>query len=85
MKPSSDMEPVPIPSALYAEMKATAEQEHRPIADLIREAVERYLEDRRWQKLLAYGQQRARSLGLTEADVPRLIAEYRRDRRPGTE
>jgi hypothetical protein len=33
------------------------------------------MEDQEWQKLFAYGENRARALGLTEADVPRLVAE----------
>jgi hypothetical protein len=32
------------------------------------------------QKLLSFGQQRDRELGLTENDVRRLIAEVRRER-----
>jgi hypothetical protein len=48
--------------------------------EVLREAVERYLEGRRWQRLFAYGEERARALGLTEADIPRLIEESRRER-----
>jgi len=51
----------------------------KPIKELLREAVERYLRDRSWQRLLAYGQERARSLGLSDTDVPRLIEEYRQE------
>ena len=40
-----------------------------------RQSASRYLSDRRWQQVLAYGQERAKALGITEADVPRLIAE----------
>ena len=69
-----------VSSALLAEIHAAAEEEHCSSDELVREAVERYLKDRRWQRLLAYGEQRARSLGLTETDVPRLIEEYRRER-----
>ena len=79
MKPSSDSELVKMPSALLAEIQAIANEEQRTLEELLREAVERYLQDRRWQRLLAYGEQQARALGLTEADVPRLIAEYRQE------
>lgn len=34
-----------------------------------------------WQLLLDYGAERARALGLTEEDVPRLIAEVRTEQR----
>jgi len=69
-----------IPSSLLAQIQAAAEEEHRPMAEVLSEAVERYLHQRRWQKLFAYGEQRALDLGLTEDDIPNLIAEYRRDR-----
>ncbi len=69
-----------IPPALLAQVKAAAEEEHRPLADVVRDAIERYVRDRRWQKLLSYGEDRARELGLREEDIPRLIAEFRRER-----
>ena len=47
----------------------------------MREALERYVDDRESQKLFAYGEQRERELGFTEADIPRLIAEVRQKRR----
>jgi predicted transcriptional regulator len=70
-----------VPPDLAAAIKATAEEEHREPGEVVREAYERYVDDREWQKLLAYGRERARTLGLTEADVPRLIAEVRQERR----
>ena len=41
----------------------------------------RYIEDRMWRKLHAYGARRARKRGITEEDVPRLVEEYRREKR----
>jgi metal-responsive CopG/Arc/MetJ family transcriptional regulator len=70
-----------VPSALQAQVEEAAAEDQRPASDLLRDAVERYLRDRRWQRTLAYGEERARVLGLTEEDVPRLIAEVRRERR----
>jgi predicted transcriptional regulator len=81
MKLQDDSELVKMPSSLLAEVKEAAEEENRTREELVREAVERYLKDRRWQRLLAYGEQQARALGLSEADVPRLIEEYRRQSR----
>ncbi len=72
-------EALAIPAALLAEVQAAAAEEHRPAGDVLREAVERDLRERRWQKIFAYGEQRARTLGLTEAEIPRLIAEYRQE------
>jgi predicted transcriptional regulator len=80
MKPRAEENKIAIPPSLLKEIQAAAEEEKRPAEEVLREAIERYLENRRWQRILAYGQQRARELGLTEADVPRLIAESRRER-----
>ena len=74
-----------IPPVLLAEIQAAAAEDHRPARELLRDVIEQGLENRRWQKLLAYGAGQAQSLGLTEADVPRLIAESRQERRPGRE
>jgi hypothetical protein len=70
-----------VPPGLLAEVQAAAEEEHRAPGELVREAIERYMDDREWKKLLAYGQERARTLGLTASDVPRLIAEARQEKR----
>jgi hypothetical protein len=48
-----------------------------------RDAVESNRKEQRWRKTLSYGADRGRALGLTEADVPRLIAEYRQQKRQG--
>ncbi len=79
---SGDTTETLVPPTLLAEIHAAAEEEHRSSAELVREAIERYLQDRRWQRLAAYGQARARELGLSEADIPRLIREARQERRP---
>lgn len=80
MKVGSDAESVKVPSGLLAEVRAAALEESRTTDELIVEAVQKYLKDRRWQQLLTYAEEQARSLGLTEADVPRLIDEYRREK-----
>jgi hypothetical protein len=35
---------------------------------------------RRWSELSAWGEQQSKDLGLDESDIPRLIAESRRER-----
>jgi len=62
---------------LLAKLRDAAQEDNRTPDELADEALARYLEERSWQRLYAYGEERARSLGLTEKDVPRLIAEYR--------
>ena len=79
MKPREN-NPIAIPPALLEEIQEAADEDRRPAGEVLREAVERYLENRRWQRLFAYGEERARALGLTEADIPRLIEESRRER-----
>jgi Ribbon-helix-helix protein, copG family len=83
MKPHAQDNSLVIPPALLAEIEAAAADEKRPVVEVLREAVERYLENRRWQQLLSYGRERARELGLGEEDVPRLIQEYRQEQRQG--
>jgi predicted transcriptional regulator len=70
-----------VPPDLAAEIEAIAAEEHRAPGELVRDALERYKSDRDWQRLHAYGAARAKELGLTEEDVPRLIAESRREQR----
>jgi hypothetical protein len=82
VKTGDDADTLVLPPALAKEVRAAAEEEHRQAGDVLRDAVERYLRERRWQKIFAYGERRARELGLSEEDIPRLIAEYRRDQRP---
>jgi predicted transcriptional regulator len=76
-RPADTLEPPDFAAAI----QATAEEEHRQPCEVVREAYERYVDEQEWRELLAYGRERARTLGLTEADVPRLIAEVRRERR----
>jgi hypothetical protein len=81
MNPTGDNASLTLPPALLAEIQAEADREHRPAAEVLRDVVEHGLEEVRWQRTLAYGRERAKALGLTEADVPRLIAESRAEQR----
>jgi predicted transcriptional regulator len=67
---------VAIPSALAAEVQAVADAEHRPMSDVLRDALERYLEPRRWRQHADAEQAAGRDLGLPDDDAP-LSAEYR--------
>jgi len=82
MKPGSDIT-LTIPPALAAEIQAAADEEHRPAIEVLRDAVEGYRKEQRWRRTLAYGADRAKALGITEADVLRLIAAYRQEQRQG--
>ena len=73
--------PIPsIPPALMAEVEKIARAQERTVSQVVAEAVDRYLKDERWLRLKAYGREQAHALGLTEADVARLISESRRER-----
>lgn len=70
-----------VPPDLLADIRAAADEENRPAGDVLRDAVKRYVRESRWQRTLAKGQALAKTLGFTEADVPRLIAEFREEQR----
>jgi metal-responsive CopG/Arc/MetJ family transcriptional regulator len=72
---------VSVPPGLLSRVQTAAEEEQRSPDELVRDALERYLEDREWKKIYAYGEERARALGLSEEDLERLIAEDRAERR----
>jgi predicted transcriptional regulator len=62
---------------LLAKVATAARAENRTPDELLEDAAELYLKNRRWQKLLEFGEQNARDLGLSAEDVLRLIAEAR--------
>jgi len=71
---------ISLPEDLLAGIKSAAEAEHRSVDDVLADAVQRYLEDRSWTRLLDYGAERAKALGIEESDIDRLIAESRVER-----
>ncbi len=66
-----------LPEDLQLELEKTARAQGRPVGEVLSEAVSAYLNERSWQNLIESGRNRAKTLGLTEEDVPRLIAETR--------
>jgi CopG family transcriptional regulator / antitoxin EndoAI len=69
-----------LPPELIREAERVAKQEGRTKSELFREALRRYIEERRWRGLQRYGESRARRLGMTERDVERGVQEFRRGR-----
>ena len=65
---------------LLREVREAAAAEQRSVDEVLTDAVRRYLTERKWQSLVESGSRRARDMGLTEDDVPRLVEEARRDR-----
>jgi hypothetical protein len=58
-------------------LEETARAQGRPVPEVLSEAVSAYLNERSWQNLIESGRKRTQDMGLTEDDVPRLIAESR--------
>ena len=69
-----------LPPTLLREAERLAKKEGRTKSELFREALRRYLQERRWAELRRYGTQQTRKLGLMETDIERLVSEYRKDR-----
>jgi hypothetical protein len=72
-----------LPDSLRAEIEKVARAQDRTVNEVLAEAVDRYIKDEQWQNLKSYGRQRARERGIKAGDVPRLIAESRRERELG--
>ena len=70
-----------IPPALLAEAQQVATADHISVDELVRDAMERRLRNRRRQSLYAYGDGQARKLGFKEEDVDRIIHEFRDEQR----
>jgi CopG family transcriptional regulator/antitoxin EndoAI len=69
-----------LPSDLVREVERLAKQEGRTKTEILREALRRYGQERRWRGLQRYGAGRARAVGVREADVERAIQDFRRGR-----
>jgi hypothetical protein len=71
---------ITIEPELFARVTEEAAAEGTTADEIATEAMKRYLALRRLDRLQRYGQKRAEELGITEDDVPRLIAESRAER-----
>ena len=69
-----------LPPELAREAERVAKKEGRTKSELFREALRRYVQERRWRELQRYGAKQARRLGIREAEVGRLVEEYRKAR-----
>jgi metal-responsive CopG/Arc/MetJ family transcriptional regulator len=72
-----------LPGELMAEVRKLAQAEERSTDEVVQEAVERYLQSRRLMELYAYGEERARRSGITEADVPAVVEQWRKEHPEG--
>lgn len=72
------------PPCHSAKNQAAANEEQRVAEEMPREAIGRLLENRRWQRLFAYGENMRANLASPKANISRLIAESRRERAQST-
>lgn len=72
-----------LPVGLQAEIEKVARAQERTVNEVLADAVDRYIREKQWQSLKSYGRQKARERGIKTRDVPRLIAESRREHEQG--
>ncbi len=70
-----------IPAALLHEAEEAAQAEHVTLDEVMRQAVETYIEERRWRKIYQFGERQARRLDIKEDDVDRIVHERREQER----
>jgi len=66
---------------LLEEADKLAKAEKRTRCELFREAIRRYIEDKKWEGIYRYGLMKAQEQGLAEAAGERLVDEYRAEQR----
>ena len=76
---------ITLPPDMAAEAEQLAKREKRTMSELMREAFRRYQRQREWDEANQYGRAKARQMGITEADVVRLIKEFRAEDAAGKE
>lgn len=73
---------VSVPPDLLKKAERIAQEEHRTKSELFREALRRYVASRQWEQIREWGERTAKQFSIkSEADVERIIQEYRRERR----
>ncbi len=68
--------------SLLSDIDRVARKESRTRSELLREAARMYIErKRRWDRIFAYGKSKVAENRLTQGDIGREIAAYRKQRR----
>lgn len=75
---------IALPKDLVKKVDEVAKKEYRNRSELIRQALSSYIEKRsRWERILAEGKEYGKRMGIkSEADVNRIVREYRHGRKP---
>jgi hypothetical protein len=74
---------VQLPPEIWSRISQAATAEGKSVDEIIEEAASRLLQVRALRSFVAENQELALQRGLTESDVPRLIAETREHRSKG--
>jgi len=74
---SSKVVSITLPPEMAQEAEQLAKRENRTMSELMREAFRLYKREREWAEANSFGRDKAQRMGITEADVVRLIKEYR--------
>lgn len=64
---------------LLSQVKQTARDQNREPAEVVEDAVRKYLEEQSWIGFVQRNERRARANGIGEDDIERLISEVRRE------
>ena len=75
--PPARVRSLSLPSDLVRQAERLAKEEGRTKTEVLREALRRYSQEKRWRRLKRYGAGQARKVGLTAGGVGRAIQEYR--------
>jgi predicted transcriptional regulator len=69
---------ITLPPEMLRRARTIAKRESRTMSELVREALRHYDRQTWWDEVNAYGRGRARSLGIGEEYVERIVQEARR-------
>ena len=72
---------VALPDDLVTAVEERARAEGKTADELIEEATRRYLARQRLDRFVRRNERQARGLGITEADVPKIVKQFRREHR----
>ena len=64
---------------LLRQLEETARAQNRTPSEVLEEAVREYLDKQSWVEFVERNERRARDMGISESDVPRLVSEVRRE------
>jgi predicted transcriptional regulator len=69
-----------LPDELMQQLEEAAHAQNRRPAEVLEEAVRKYLDERSWVKMLDYGRERAEAVGITtEEGIDRAISDWRKE------